>query len=91
MGMDTGAIAGNGKATGRDQAILKGRDDRGMTEDALEPFFIMEREILMAKGVGSKAACNAGMLIGKFFSFPRFPGRLFVFARREKILPASFL
>ncbi len=91
MGMDTGAVTGNGKAIGRNQAILKGRDEGSKTEDALESFFIMERKILMAKNVGSKAVCNAGMLIGKFFSFPRFPGRLFVFVRREKILPASFL
>ncbi|MCH5248866.1 MAG: hypothetical protein J1E98_02990 [Lachnospiraceae bacterium] len=69
MGMDASAIAGE------DEAVLKGRDDGGETEEALEPFFIMERGFFMGQGISGQGVCDSGMPVGKFLAFTRCLGR----------------
>ena len=91
MGMDTGAVTGEGNAVGREQAVPEGREDGGKAEKLLETLFIMEREALMGEGISSQLLCNAGVFIGKLLSFTGFFGRLGVLILWEKILPAGFL
>lgn len=72
VGMDTGTIAGKGKAVCGDEPVPEGREDSGEAEELLEPFFIMEGEFLMFQGVSSHSVRNAGMLVGKFLPFAGF-------------------
>ena len=75
MGMDAGAIAGEGDATGRDEAVPEGRDECSETEELLEPFFIMEREPSMCQGISGQGVCDPGMPVGKFLTLAGFFGR----------------
>lgn len=91
MGMDTGAVAGEGNAVRREKSVLEGRYECGKPEKLLETFFIMEREAFMREGISGQFLCNAGMLIGKLLSFAGFLGRFGILILWEKILPAGFL
>lgn len=51
VGMDAGAVAGNGNTVCGDEAVFKGRDEGGKSENLLKPFFIMERKNRMLQGV----------------------------------------
>lgn len=89
MGMDAGTIPGEGNAVPWDKPVPERREDGGKPEDLLEPFFIMEREYIMGQGVSGHGIRNTVMLIGKFFPFAGFYGRLAVPVFWEKILPAG--
>lgn len=91
VGMDTGAVAGEGNTIRREKAVPEGRDESGKAEKHLETFFIMEREVFMGEGISRHLFCNAGVFIGKLLSFAGFFGRSGVLIFREKILPAGFL
>lgn len=69
VGMDTGAVAGNGNAVCGDKPVFKGRDEGGTPKNLLKPFFIMERKNRMLPGIKSKFVRNAGMPVGKFLPF----------------------
>lgn len=75
VGMDTGTIAGKGKAVCGDEPVPEGREDSGETEELLEPFFIMEGKFLMFQGVSRQGVRNTGMFVGKFLPFAGFFGR----------------
>ena len=51
VGMDAGAVAGNGNTVCGYEAVFKGREEGGKSEDLLKPFFIMERKNRMLQGV----------------------------------------
>ncbi len=89
MGMDAGAVTGKRKAILGDEAVCEGREDGGKAEKVLEPFLIMEREILMFQGVSSQPVRNAGMPVGKLFPFAGLFRRLSIFMFGEKIFPAA--
>ena len=89
MGMDAGAVTGKGDAVSRDEPVLEGGDECGKAENLLEPFLIMEREILMLQGISGQLVGDAGMLIGKLLPFARFLRGLCVFVFGEKIHPAG--
>ena len=91
VGMDTGAVAGEGNAVRRDKAVPEGREDGGKAEKLLETLFIMERKALMGDSISSRLLCNAGVFIGKFLSFAGFFGRSGVLILWEKILSAGFV
>lgn len=86
VGMDAGAVAGNGNAVCGDEAVFKGRDEDGKPEDLLKPFFIMERKNRMLQRVNSEFVCNAGMPVGKFLSFSGFFGWFGVLIFWKKVL-----
>lgn len=54
------------------QSAFQRRKDRGEAENQLEPFFIMEGELLMLQCVRGHGVRNAGMLIWKFLPFAVF-------------------
>lgn len=91
MRMDTGTVTGKGQAVFWDEPFPEGRQDRGKPEKALEPVFIMKRELFMGQGISGNGLSDAGMFIRKFLPFTGFFGRLFVLMSREQIFPASFL
>lgn len=91
MGMDTGAVTGEGETVFWDKPILEGREDCSKPEELLEPVLIMEGKPLMGQGVSGDGIGDAGMSIRELLSFTWFFGWLFVPVCREKILPAGFL
>ena len=91
MGMDAGAVTGKGEAVRRDKPVCEGRENGGKAEKVLEPFLIMEREILMFQGVSSQPVRNAGMPVGKLLPSAGFFRRLSIFMFGEKIFPADAL
>ena len=91
MGMDAGAVAGEGDAVLRNQPVAQGREDGGEPENLLEPFFIMEGELLVCQCIIRNGIGDSGMFVGKFLSFAGFIRGFRVFILWEKILPAGFL
>ena len=89
MGMDAGTVAGKGEAVRRDEPVCERREDGGKAKKVLEPFLIMEREILMFQGVSSQPVRNAGMPVGKLLPSAGFFRRLSIFMFGEKIFPAA--
>ena len=91
MGMDTGAVAGKGKAVRMEKAVFQGGDEGGKTKEELEPFFIMKGKLLMGEVVSGDGIRDASMFIGKLLSPAWLLGRHFVFVSGKKIFPAGFL
>ena len=89
MGMDAGAIAGNGKAVRRDQTKFQGRDDGGNGKQPLKGLFIVEREIPVLQGIVSNLFCDTGMAVRQFPAFAGLGRRLFILISREKVITAQ--
>ena len=89
MGVETGAVAGEGNAIRWDKAVLKGRKECGEAEKVLEPLLIMEGEEFMFQCIIGQDVRNTGMTVGKLLSFAGLFGKLFVFIFREKVFSAG--
>jgi len=91
VGMDAGAVAGEGNAVRGEKAVPEGRDESSKAEKLLETFFIMEREVFMGESKSRQFLCNARVFIGKLLSFSGFLGGPGVLILWKKILPAVIL
>lgn len=69
MGVDAGAVTGEGEAVGRNQSGAYGREQSGKAEKLLKEIFIMKREFIPRNSLGCDDFSNTGMAVRKFFTF----------------------
>ena len=67
VGMNAGAVAGNGNAVCGDESVFKGRDEGNTPKNVLEPFFIMERKNRMLLDINRKFVRNACWEVSSLF------------------------